>query len=392
MSDTPTPAQALRDLLATVKTMKNPQTIADVGLLILKFAPVIEQAERALAALRPEGEAVGRSEAVVTAADQMRASMESARLGFATVSVAHITEWRQLLVEKEEALLWAAHSANALRGRVEALTPPPAPAQAKPPLKMLVDRDQLRTMIEQSPDEDCEAGCLHPEAPAQVEAAPLPAPGGVVGVKALEWQIVRSFGGDKLRAKTIAGEWWIEPAKNAADQARVERQKLACNAENEARIIAALAQPRPEQVEDEAVDRWSRYERIIEAARQIGCDKACFSFDEASALIAAARARPAPKPAGDVACTVIDLDKSDFDALCKAATESNWIPPEYYRNDWISDCCRFLREGPQVFIDPAPANAAPASVVSHEPPERETQQGLCVTHETQAPANEREGA
>lgn len=55
---------------------------------------------------------------------------------------------------------------------------PPAPAQvetASLPLKMLVDRDQFRTMIEQSPDEECEAGVLHPEAPA-----PAPAPGGVV--------------------------------------------------------------------------------------------------------------------------------------------------------------------------------------------------------------------
>lgn len=46
---------------------------------------------------------------------------------------------------------------------------------------------------------------------------------------------------------------------------------------------------------------------------------------------------------------VIDLDKADFKALCAAALESSWMPPEYMRNDWISDCCRFLREGPRTF-------------------------------------------
>jgi len=45
--------EALENLLATVKAMKNPQTIADVGLLILKFAPVIEQAEHVLSAPAP---------------------------------------------------------------------------------------------------------------------------------------------------------------------------------------------------------------------------------------------------------------------------------------------------------------------------------------------------
>lgn len=51
--------RALRNLLDTVKAMKNPQTIADVGLLLWKFTPVIEQAERALSNPTPgHGEAV----------------------------------------------------------------------------------------------------------------------------------------------------------------------------------------------------------------------------------------------------------------------------------------------------------------------------------------------
>lgn len=56
------------------------------------------------------------------------------------------------------------------------------------------------------------------------------------------------------------------------------------------------------------------------------------------------------------AVTVIDLDKADWEALCKAATESSWMPPEYMRNEWVSDCCRFLREGPSTFA----VSAAPA--------------------------------
>lgn len=40
---------------------------------------------------------------------------------------------------------------------------------------------------------------------------------------------------------------------------------------------------------------------------------------------------------------VIDLDAADWAAIQEAAAASNWIPPEYFRNDWVSDVCRFLR-------------------------------------------------
>lgn len=42
---------------------------------------------------------------------------------------------------------------------------------------------------------------------------------------------------------------------------------------------------------------------------------------------------------------VIDLDAEAFKSFCKAAGESNWIPPGYFANDWIADCCNFLRTG-----------------------------------------------
>jgi hypothetical protein len=47
----------------------------------------------------------------------------------------------------------------------------------------------------------------------------------------------------------------------------------------------------------------------------------------------------------DSQSTVIDLEKASWDALCKAAGESNWISPEYMANDWLADCARFLRTG-----------------------------------------------
>lgn len=43
---------------------------------------------------------------------------------------------------------------------------------------------------------------------------------------------------------------------------------------------------------------------------------------------------------------VVDLDAENWKAIKQAATESKWMPPEYFMNDWVSDVCQFLREGP----------------------------------------------
>lgn len=43
---------------------------------------------------------------------------------------------------------------------------------------------------------------------------------------------------------------------------------------------------------------------------------------------------------------VIDVSVVSWDEIQKAASESTWMPPEYMRNDWVDDVCRFLREGP----------------------------------------------
>lgn len=42
---------------------------------------------------------------------------------------------------------------------------------------------------------------------------------------------------------------------------------------------------------------------------------------------------------------VIDLDAVDWEAIQKAADESNWMPNEYMRNEWVADVCNFLKYG-----------------------------------------------
>lgn len=53
--------------------------------------------------------------------------------------------------------------------------------------------------------------------------------------------------------------------------------------------------------------------------------------------------KPAAQPQG--AGQVIDLDAVDWEAIRKAADESNWMPNEYMRNEWVADVCNFLKYG-----------------------------------------------
>ena len=46
----------------------------------------------------------------------------------------------------------------------------------------------------------------------------------------------------------------------------------------------------------------------------------------------------------------IDLDATAWEEILKSASESKWMPAEYMRNDWISDVCDFLRNGPEAFL------------------------------------------
>lgn len=51
---------------------------------------------------------------------------------------------------------------------------------------------------------------------------------------------------------------------------------------------------------------------------------------------------------------VIDLDAVDWETIQQAADESNWMPNEYMRNEWVADVCNFLKYGRADTSPPAP--------------------------------------
>ena len=59
-------------------------------------------------------------------------------------------------------------------------------------------------------------------------------------------------------------------------------------------------------------------------------------------------------PLGMVEPVAIDLDVVDWETIQKAADESNWMPNEYMRNEWVADVCNFLKYGRADTSPPAP--------------------------------------
>lgn len=51
------------------------------------------------------------------------------------------------------------------------------------------------------------------------------------------------------------------------------------------------------------------------------------------------------EPINDETGLVIDLEKSFWASLAAAANESNWIPPDYFMNDWVADLRDYLLYG-----------------------------------------------
>lgn len=47
----------------------------------------------------------------------------------------------------------------------------------------------------------------------------------------------------------------------------------------------------------------------------------------------------------------IDLDEEAWKAIKLAAEESEWMPPDYMMNDWVSDVCVYLRKGGTLNLD-----------------------------------------
>lgn len=64
------------------------------------------------------------------------------------------------------------------------------------------------------------------------------------------------------------------------------------------------------------------------------------SYDDAARLKAEQEVRPM------LSGTYVDLDVLDWTAVLEAAASSTWMPQEYCRNEWVSDICSWLRDGP----------------------------------------------
>lgn len=53
----------------------------------------------------------------------------------------------------------------------------------------------------------------------------------------------------------------------------------------------------------------------------------------------------AARMVNDSLSSELDLDRISMNRIIEAAERSNWMPEEYCMNDWVSDVCKFLREG-----------------------------------------------
>ena len=76
----------------------------------------------------------------------------------------------------------------------------------------------------------------------------------------------------------------------------------------------------------------------------------------------------------------IFLDACSYQVLAQAATQSDWIPPEYSSNEWLADCTHFLRHG-----HPKPAaqlEGQPIDMVLHCP--------VCHTQHVDVPVTDHE--
>ena len=64
-----------------------------------------------------------------------------------------------------------------------------------------------------------------------------------------------------------------------------------------------------------------------------------------------------------LAAPVIDLDANAWENIKQAASESKWIPAQYFMGDWVADVCEFLRSGRAA--PPAPAGERAAVAYEH---------------------------
>lgn len=93
---------------------------------------------------------------------------------------------------------------------------------------------------------------------------------------------------------------------------------------------------------------WSWHCNIAMSAVDAGCDHMIANEGAARFLQMLAgvdtRQHAAFKAIQNAQVPVIDLEKTAWESIKKAAEESNWIPREHYMlSDWVDDVCRMLR-------------------------------------------------
>ncbi len=101
-----------------------------------------------------------------------------------------------------------------------------------------------------------------------------------------------------------------------------------------------------EGLSDEVQSAITTVECDIMSARNEGVEFAFVRITDLEPILAALSTR---SQSPDV---VIDLEKTGYQMLAEAAGQSNWIPPEYFANDWLADCAEFLRTGQGVSQSP----------------------------------------
>jgi hypothetical protein len=95
------------------------------------------------------------------------------------------------------------------------------------------------------------------------------------------------------------------------------------------------------------LDLWEKWRRVaaaeVDAANRSGNEELARRFSCVVNTYYTCEENLRTKLPGHI--PTYDLDQKQWKTIKQAAMESKWIPPEYFKNDWVSDVCQFLRTG-----------------------------------------------
>lgn len=135
----------------------------------------------------------------------------------------------------------------------------------------------------------------------------------------------------------FANPEWPDVKRALSELLRLREQGVARRDENQ-----DVALP---QITDELFETFGGIFYLIESHNNVGRQWSQEAVDFASLL--KQTAAPSPVCAEPARDTVMDLGALSWAEIQKAASESKWIPAQYMANDWVSDVCDFLRNGPR---------------------------------------------